>query len=105
MFVNKHFIILGVHISKSKRCYNAKPSAYYFYVKTKLSVDFRICISVPLRKGYILYFPSTHSMYYGTNSVHFLGSLIWNNLRRGIKCSKSESQFKIKFNPLVLEVH
>ena len=71
MFVNKHFIILGVHISKSKRCDNAKPSTYYFYVKTKLSVDFRICISVPLRKGYILYFPSTHSMYYGTNSVHF----------------------------------
>ena len=25
-----------------------KPSAYYFYVKTIISVDFQICISVPL---------------------------------------------------------
>ena len=31
-----------------KCCYNAKPSAYFFYVKTKMSVDFQICISVPL---------------------------------------------------------
>ena len=28
--------------------YNAKLSAYYFYVKTKISVGFQICISVPL---------------------------------------------------------
>ena len=27
-----------------------KPSAYYFYVKTKISVDFQICITVPLKK-------------------------------------------------------
>ena len=26
----------------------AKASAYYFYVKTKISVDFQICISVQL---------------------------------------------------------
>ena len=63
MFVNKHFIYLsknvrelssliflisGTFISKSKRCYNGKPSTYYFYVKTKVPVDFHICISVPL---------------------------------------------------------
>ena len=46
MFVNKHFIYLGC--SKSKCCYDVKPSAYYFYVKTKMFVDFHICISVPL---------------------------------------------------------
>ena len=40
MFVNKHFLISGVYISKIKRCYNAKPSAYHFYVKKKISVDF-----------------------------------------------------------------
>ena len=40
--------ISGAHNSKSKCCYNAKPSAYYFYVRTKISVDFQICISVPL---------------------------------------------------------
>ena len=32
-----------------KQCYNAKPSAYHFYVKTKILVDFHICIIVPLR--------------------------------------------------------
>ena len=49
MFVNKHFIYLGAHNSKIKSCCNAKPSANYFYVKTKISVDFQICISVPLK--------------------------------------------------------
>ena len=38
-------------ILKSKRCYNAKPSAYYLYVKTKISLDFYICISVTLKSG------------------------------------------------------
>ena len=39
---------MGVHSSKGK-CYNVKPMAYYFYVKTKISVDFQVCITVPLR--------------------------------------------------------
>ena len=33
--------ISGAHNSKNKYCYN-------LYVKTKISVDFQICISVPL---------------------------------------------------------
>ena len=40
--------ISGAHNSKNKYCYNAKHSAYHLYVKTKISVDFQICISVPL---------------------------------------------------------
>ena len=36
-------------ISESKRCFNVKSSAYYFHVKTKISADFQICVSVPLR--------------------------------------------------------
>ena len=41
--------ISDAHISKSKTCYNAKPSAYYFcVVKANISVDFHICISVPV---------------------------------------------------------
>ena len=36
MFVNKHFINTGACVSKSKRSYNVKPSACYFYVKTKM---------------------------------------------------------------------
>ena len=54
MFVNKHFIYLG-YGSKSKCCYNAKPSAYYFHVKTKISVDFQISISVPLKEVSIVF--------------------------------------------------
>ena len=48
MFVNKHFKYLGCALLESKFSYNAGPSAHYFFVKTKTSVDFQICISVPL---------------------------------------------------------
>ena len=49
-----------------------------------------------LRKGPILYLPSLHSTYNGTNAAHFLESLIWNNLHSGIKSSKSIFEFKSK---------
>ena len=48
-----------------KRCY-VKPLAYYFNVKTKITADFNICISVPLIQFYfneamnILIFRSSH---------------------------------------------
>ena len=54
--------------------------------------------SYNLRKRPILYLPSAHSTYYGTNSVFFRGSLIWNNLPRDIKSSKSVSEFKTKIS-------
>ena len=56
MFVNKHFINTAVYISKSKRRYNAKPSAHYFYMRTKIPLNVRICISVPLRIQWRLIF-------------------------------------------------
>ena len=40
--------ILGAFVSKSKKCYNPKPLAYCFCVKTKISVHLRVCISVPV---------------------------------------------------------
>ena len=43
MFLNTR-LISGAYISKSKRCYNAKTSALCFYVKTKMPVNFHICI-------------------------------------------------------------
>ena len=52
--------------------------------------------SYNLRKGPILYLPSTHSTYYGTNCVHFRESLVWKNLPRDIKSSKSLSELKTK---------
>ena len=42
-------IISRAHISKSKRCFNVKSSTYYFYIKTRISADFQIWISVPLK--------------------------------------------------------
>ena len=36
--------ISSVHIANIKRCYFMKPSAYYFYVKTKISAKFHICV-------------------------------------------------------------
>ena len=45
MFVNKYFIKMGAYISKSKR-FNVKP--YYFYVRTKILLNFHIDIGVPL---------------------------------------------------------
>ena len=61
-------------------------------------------ISYNLRKGSILYLPNTHSTYDGTNSVHFRGSLIWSNLPRDIKSSKSLSKFKPKLRTLEILV-
>ena len=42
------FYTSQVRISKCKRCYNIKPSAYYFCVKTQISINSHICINVPL---------------------------------------------------------
>ena len=47
IFVNKTFTYL-TFTSKSIRCFNMKSSAYYFYTKTKIMIDFQIYISVPL---------------------------------------------------------
>ena len=51
---NKHFINTGIYISERKRCYNAKPPAYYFHMRTNIPLSFRICNSVPLNL-YIMY--------------------------------------------------
>ena len=53
-------------------------------------------IKVPynLRRGPVLFIPPARSTIYGTNSVHFLGSLIWNGLPNIVKSSKSISEFK-----------
>ena len=42
--------ISGAYISEIKQCYNAKHSAYHFYVKTRILADFDIFISVPVTK-------------------------------------------------------
>ena len=44
-----------------------------------------------LRRGPVLFIPPARSTTYCTNSVHFLGSLIWKHL---VKSSRSISEFK-----------
>ena len=47
-----------------------------------------------LKRGPILFIPPARSTTYGTNSVHFLGSLYWNKLPNLVKPSRSISEFK-----------
>ena len=49
-----------------------------------------------LKKGPILGLPKAHSFYYGTNAIHFRGSLIWNNLPAVVKSSETLFEFKNK---------
>ena len=53
-------------------------------------------ITYNLRKGPILCLSSTNSTYCDSYSVYFMRSLIWNNLSRNTKSSKSEFEFKTK---------
>ena len=47
-----------------------------------------------LRRSPVLFIPPAKSTVYATNSVHFLGSLIWNELPNLVKSSRSISEFK-----------
>ena len=47
-----------------------------------------------LRPGPVLFISPARSTTYGTNSVHFRESLIWNKLTNLVKSSKSISEFK-----------
>ena len=47
-----------------------------------------------LRKGKVLSLPPARSTYYGTNTVHFRGSPISNNLPTYMKSSRPVCEFK-----------
>ena len=66
------------------------------YLSPKCMCSFFTHKEVPynLRKGQVLSLPPARSTCYGTNSVHFRGSLIWNNLPSYIKSSRSVCEFK-----------
>ena len=53
-------------------------------------------LSYNLRKRPILNLPRIYFTYYGTNAIHFRGSLIWNNLPAKVKSSNSVSNLKPK---------
>ena len=53
MFINKLSHNSRVCSSKSERCLNVKSLAFFIFImKTKIFIDFQICISVPLIKQF-----------------------------------------------------
>ena len=66
------------------------------YLNPKFMCSFSTHKEIPynLRKGQVLSLSPARSTYYGTNSVLFRGSLIWNNLPSYIKSSRSVCEFK-----------
>ena len=76
----RHLRFLVTEVYKSTSYLNPKFMCSFFTHKE---------IPYNLRKGQVLSLPPARSTYYGTNSVHFRGSLIWNNLPRYIKSSRS----------------
>ena len=83
----RHLRFLVTEIYKSISQLNSEFMWAYFTHKD---------MSFNLRKGPILCLPKTHSIYCGTNAVHFRGSLIWNNLPAVVKSSNSSFEFKNK---------
>ena len=83
VFINSRFLVTEVY-----------KSTFYLNPKFMSSSFTHKEISYNLRKGQLLSLPPASSSYYGTNSVHFRGSLIWNNLPSYIKSSTSVCEFK-----------
>ena len=80
-----HLRFLVTEIHKSTSYLNPKFMCSFFTHKE---------IPYNLRKGQVLSLPPARSTCYGTNSVHFRESLIWNNLPSYIKSSRSVCEFK-----------
>ena len=81
----RHLRSLVTEICKSTSYLNPKFMSSFFTHKE---------IPYNLRKGQVLSLPPARSTCYKTNSVHFRGSLIWNNLPNYIKSSRSICKFK-----------
>ena len=87
----RHLRILVTEIFKSISQINPE-FLWSFFKPKKLSYN--------LIKGPILNLPKTQSTFYGTNAIHFRGSLIWNNLPAKVKSSNSVFEFKTKIKNL-----
>ena len=57
-------------------------------------------ITYDLRKGTKVFLPPVKSFRLGLNSVHFRGSILWNNLPSSIKNSQTINEFKVKLKNL-----
>ena len=50
-----------------------------------------------LRINNLIQLPSTRTKKYGSESLSFRGSIIWNQLPNQYKAAKTDNEFKIKF--------
>ena len=57
-------------------------------------------ITYDLRKGTKVFLSPVKSFPLGLNSVHFRGSILWNNLPSSIKNSQTMNEFKLKLKNL-----
>ena len=57
-------------------------------------------IPYDLRKGIKVFLPPVKSFRFGLNSIHFRGSILWNNLPSSIKNSQTINEFKVKLKNL-----
>ena len=80
----RHLQFLMMKIHKSIGTLNYQCMSSYFRYRE---------VPHDLRWGPVLFIPPTRSTIFGTNSVYFLGSLIWNKLHNLIKSSRSISEF------------
>ena len=81
----QHLRLLVTEVYKPTSYLNSKDMCSFFTHKE---------IPYNLRKGQVLSLPPARSTYYGTNSKHFRGFLIWNNLPSYITSSRSVCEFK-----------
>ena len=97
MFVNKHFICLGCLYLKTKQYYNGRPSAYCFYVKTKILVGFHICISVPLRYK-LIFFYIENGFWWGSCSCRYHNCYLSQKMLNIRKGRKERNGLNLGFN-------
>ena len=57
-------------------------------------------ISYDLRKEINVFLPPVKSFRFGINSIHFRGSILWNNLPSSIKNIQTINEFKVKLKNL-----
>ena len=81
----RHLGFLLTEICKSTGTLNSQFMWSYFKYRK---------VPYNLRRDPLLFIPPARSTIYGTNSAHFLGSLIWNRLPNLVKSSRSISEFK-----------
>ena len=53
-------------------------------------------IPYDLREGFKVFLPPVKSFRLGLNSIHFRGSILWNNLPSSIENSQTVNEFKVK---------